>query len=69
MSGCFTFMEFHAHLERVGVLLRHALELTLEEDVALLDVAEEEGELGLVLRVCQGVLKDLPHGGTVDDMS
>lgn len=49
--------------ETVGVLVLELLELLLEEDVLLGDVAEDEGDLGLVLGVLEDGARELVHGG------
>ena len=52
-------------LECLGVLLRKRFEVVAKENVALLNVAEEESELRLVARVRERVLEDLVHGRAV----
>lgn len=49
--------------EAVGVVLLKLFELTLQEDVLLGDVAENESNLGLVVGVLEDGAGELVHGG------
>ena len=50
-------------LEPVGEHSDEVVELDLEQDVVLVDVGVDEGELGRVAGVEEGVARDLEHGG------
>lgn len=55
--------------ETLGVLLLEVLELALQEDVFLADVAENKRDLGLVVRVLEDGAAELVHGGDASTAS
>jgi len=49
--------------EALGVGILQVLKLLLQQDIILVDVAEDKGDLGLVLGVLADVTGELVHGG------